>query len=376
MTKKRILHLVSSIGLYGAERVILNLSKELKSSEFEPILGVILHKRYPRPKIATVAKTLGIKIVSINLMSRFDFLGILKLFKSLKEEKISIVHSHGYKATVLAFIPCLIIKVPLLVTCHLWFSKGDLKLKIYTEMEALIMKYLPAVIGVSEDICKDIIKKGVDLNKVHVIHNGINLDHYQKYSKEETSILFQKLGIQNSDIVIGTIGRLTTQKAHCYLLKAIKYILDRKKINIKCVIVGDGKLKARLLEQRNNLNLQDDVFFLGYRKDVINIMERIDIFVLTSIEEGLPMVILEAMALKKAIITTPVGAIRKAITNGKDGLLYNAKDIQKLSQNIIELAANRKGREQLGKNAYTKFYNEYSSQIMCKKYLKIYNSLQ
>lgn len=375
MSRKSVLHIVSSGGLYGAERVILNLSRELNSSAFKPILGVITHKREPLPKIATAAKNLGIQTIIIELISRFDFRSIFRLGKSLKKENISIVHSHGYKATVLSFLPCFLQNVPLIVTCHLWFSKGDLKLRIYTETEALLMKYLPAVIGVSEDICKDIIKKGIKPNKVHVIHNGIDLHNYQKHSKEESSRLFQNLGIQDHDLVIGTIGRLSSQKAHCYLLKAMKKIVDNGGKNIKCVIAGDGKLKSILLKQCNNLNLQRTVFFLGYRKDIINIMERIDIFVLTSIDEGLPMVLLEAMALKKPIISTPVGAIKNVISHNTSGLLYNTGDIQMLSKNIIELTNNRAEMKRLGLNAFKKFNKEYSSRMMCEKYLKIYNSL-
>ena len=370
----KVLHLVSSGGLYGAERVILNLSKELKGSPFVPIVGVIHKKGAPIPEILEAATALGIDTLLVSLRSRFDPFGPWLLGRKLKEAGIHMVHSHGYKATLLAFLPSRWMRIPLVVTCHLWFNKGNVKLRLYHEAEALVMKFLPAVVGVSEEICKEIKRKSIQPERVKLIHNGISLDHYQIPSKEVCTTLKEEFGIGDSDFVIGTAGRLNWQKAHHHLLEAVKRLRDGG-VPVKCLIVGDGPLKKQLEEARDRLGLGDKVFFIGYRNDILDILDILDVFVLTSVDEGLPMVLLEAMALRKAIISTPVGAIESIIRHGVNGLLFDVGDVQVLTEHISNLKDDEARRKNLGREGQKTFNNEYKSSIMARKYIGLYRAI-
>ena len=371
--KYKVLHLVDSSGLYGAETVILNLSREMMKSEFAPIVGMISRDN-TTPELAVAAERLGIETMIVQTKFSFDPSGAFGINNYLAKQKIDIVHSHGYKPSLLAFLPGLVLKIPLMVTCHLWLSTGNAKLRFYHAMESRVMKVIPAVVGVSEEICREIVAKGVDYRKVKLIHNGVDLSNYPKYPKEDAFALIRKMKINESDFVIGTAGRLHWQKAYHYLLDAVKVLRDRN-ILVKCVVFGDGPLRKDLEAQRNELGLQDIVCFPGFRNDLVNLFDNVDIFVLTSVDEGLPMVLLEAMASRKAIISTPVGAINKVLTHGKDVLFYDTGDIDTLSNHIIYLKNNPARRKELGEAAYHTFTSGFSGKIMAEKYVSLYHSL-
>jgi glycosyltransferase involved in cell wall biosynthesis len=369
-----VLHFISTSGLYGAERVILNLAVELQKTKYLPIVCVINEKAISISGLEYEAQIRGIKTIGIQVRSKYDIFVLIRVIKLLKVNNIKIIHSHGYKATLLAIIPSLILNIPLIVTCHLWFSRKDFKLQIYHALEAMVMQILPVVVGVSENICEKLRKHGIGRHKIRLIYNGISISDYEKSRNQKYQILRKELNISDEFYVIGSVGRLCIQKAQDQLLIATK-IFKELNLKIKCIIAGDGPLLSKLKSLSNELGLQENVCFTGYRKDILDIIEILDVFVLTSIDEGLPMVILEAMAMKKAIITTPVGAIPNIIKDGVNGIIYPTGNIFALTQNIIFLLNNKNIQYNLGAKAYETFLKNFSSTYMTEKYIDIYDYL-
>lgn len=373
--QNRILHLVDSSGFYGAERVILNLSKEMNNFSFSAVVGMICRDEKKIPIIGVAAKELGIETANFLSQFSFDPFCFFRIYKYLKYNSIKVVHSHGYKPSILAYIPCKLLNIPLVITCHLWFNDSDKKLQVYHMFEKMIMKRIPASVGVSREICEEIINNGVERARVRLIYNGIDLSNYRQYPMSHTKAAFLSLGLDEGDFVIGSIGRLHAQKAFHYLLAAIKLLLV-KGINVKCVIFGEGPLREELENRCQEMRLQETVKFPGFREDIINILELMDVFVISSIDEGLPMVLLEAMAKRKAIISTPVGAINSVLTHKKNALLYSVGDVEELAEYINFMKNNPEKRKKFGEAAYQKFQSNFSSEIMAKKYANLYSSLQ
>ena len=371
--KYRVLHLIDSGGLYGAERVILNLSLEMRESPFISIVGMFTNNRSVTPELGKVAKDLGIQTSYIPLRSKFNPLNIFIVINFLKKNRLDIIHSHGYKPTILAYLPSVFLKIPLISTCHLWF-KEDWKLKIYYKIESMVIKHLPVVTGVSEEICHQIVAKGVDKERVKLIHNGINIKNYGISPNPSTVSAKKELNIKEGDFVIGTVGRLAKQKSHYSLLNAMK-ILNDMNIKVKCIIIGDGYLRNKLEKEKSKLGLNANVFFLGFREDVLNLITLMDVFIMTSLKEGFPMALLEAMALKKPIISTPVGDVEKLLQHGENGLVYQVGDIYSLVDHITALKKDREYRLRLGNAAYEKVLMDFTSKSMTKKYLSIYTEL-
>lgn len=376
VTQRKVLHLVSSTGLYGAETVILNLSKEMQHSSFSPVVGMICEDKDTLPQIGTAAQELGLETATFYSSNRFDVLCVKNIHNYLEKNNISIVHSHGYKPSILSYLPCRLLNKPLIITCHLWFNIDDNKLKLYHKIETMVMKKIPAVIGVSNEICNELITAGVDKDNVHCIFNGIDLSNYRQYPMSETNRVFTELGIQKDEFVIGSIGRLHEQKAFHYVLEAVD-LLKRKNnaLKLKCVVFGDGPLREELKGKCSRLGLQKVVQFPGFREDILNLLDFMDVFVISSVDEGLPMVLLEAMAKKKAIISTPVGAINSVLTHEKDALLFEVGDVQTLARYIDLLQKEPALRNRIAQQAYQRFKKDFSAKIMTSRYIDLYESV-
>ncbi|MGC8979836.1 glycosyltransferase, partial [Caldisericum sp.] len=159
------------------------------------------------------------------------------------------------------------------------------------------------------------------------------------------------------------------------LIKAVYEIQSKQSLNLKVALVGDGSLKSEYKKLVKDLSLEDNIKFLGIRRDVEKLMRLSKIFVLPSRYEGLPMVILEAMANRIPIIATKVGGIPEVIEDGIEGLLVEPESKDELTKKILYLLNNPSLREQLSKNAFEKVKSEYSIQSYTQRMLKLYEEV-
>jgi glycosyltransferase involved in cell wall biosynthesis len=208
--------------------------------------------------------------------------------------------------------------------------------------------------------------------KIRVIDNGISLERFKKLG--ETENRKNQLGFEEKIRMIGTIGNLGTEKGHIYLLEAAKQILDVVK-DLKFVIIGNGQLRKQLEEKSEELGIKEHVIFMGQRKDIPELLMAMDIFVLPSIKEGLPIALLEAMAAKRPVIATRVGAIPKVIENKDVGVLVEPKDITGLRDAVVNLINDPERRSLLAREGFRKVCSDFSSDEMGKQYLKLYKEI-
>ena len=168
--------------------------------------------------------------------------------------------------------------------------------------------------------------------------------------------------------------QLAQEKGHIYLIKAFKIIISDYP-NTKLLIVGNGELIQNLKSQVTSLQLEDKVVFTGMRTDIPEILSIMDIFVLPSLIEAMPMVLLEAMASKKTIIATNVGSVSRIIRNNETGILINPADIDSLAKGIIYFFKNNSDGNTMVNNAYNLVKSTFSANTMAQSYLKLYSSL-
>jgi glycosyltransferase involved in cell wall biosynthesis len=370
----KVLHLLDSAGFYGAERMIINLSRELHGSLFYPIIGAIAPVGTAEPEIITVARDLNISTMVFRGRSRFDFGLLNSIYRYLKNTPITILHSHGYKSSVIGIIPTWARRIPLVITCHLWFPGNDSKLRIYHQLESMVMQRASAVVGVSEPIGSELRANKIPSPLVHVIPNGIDSAHYRAYGHAQIEKSLQQLGIQPDDFVVGSTGRLHHQKDFPTLLKALARVRSNG-IKVKGLILGEGPDRKALEALVAELGLDGTVSLPGYREDAFNLMERLDVFVLPSVMEGLPMVLLEAMSARLPIVTTPVGAVPSVVRDSEQALLFPVGDVTALSERITRLALDSELRFRLGASARRRFEEAFSSRIMAERYIELYKSL-
>ncbi len=211
----------------------------------------------------------------------------------------------------------------------------------------LFKNVVTRVIANSEETKKTIVQRNnemYDLDKIDVIYNGINLEDYKK---AQTYKLFQK---KDNEIIIGNAGRLVRQKGH-RLLIGIAEILQKKRLNFRILIAGEGKLENELKQLIKRKGLEDQVEFLGFVNDMQGFMNSLDLFVLSSLWEGFGYVIIEAMVCHKPVIGFGLSSNPEMIISDYNGYLIEPYNIHEFAEKIIKIARDPVLREKLGENA-------------------------
>lgn len=368
MTQKRtrrVLHLVSSNGLYGAERVILNLAQDEDTLSY---VGALHNCHNPHLEIIDEAKKMGLKTAVFNSRGRSDLKTIFKIKEFLRDNQIDILHTHNYKSDIVGFGAVLFSKSKWVATNHVWHGL-DRKLRFYEKIDAFVLRFAAQVVAVSSEIKEDLVAQNIPEEKVQVIDNGIDINRFNRPQSVEK--LKADLGIHQDDIVVTIVGRLSPEKGHTTFLKAAKDVLAKKK-SVKFLIVGDGPISEELRAMAAKLNLNGHVTFTGVRKDMDAIYALSDLMVNASSTEGLPLTILEAMAAKVAVIVTPVGAVPKVIQRGINGVIFPAGDELGLVKEICSLIDDPSRRKSLTERAYQDVCDRFSSATMVRQYKQIY----
>jgi glycosyltransferase involved in cell wall biosynthesis len=372
---KRILHLIHSGGFYGAEAVILNLSLGLAEAGIKPVVCCFWTYGQKKPEIGIICEKKGLTVKYIHFKRKAALIKPSRqLVDIMREQNINIIHSHGYKPSFYCLLVYLLFRTPYIVTCHLWFV-GNKRMKFYILLEKVSMLFAKKIIAVSHPIAKEISSWLFLRRKVKVINNGIDISKYANYdSAFNEKQLRKELGLQDKSRLVGSLGRLTSQKAYHTLVKAANSLLKTKD-NLEFIVAGEGPQLHSLKELTKQYGINDKFHFIGFRSDAIHILRLLDIFVLCSIDEGLPIVLLEAMSVGVPVITTNVGEIPFVVQEDYNGLLINKNDTKSLAENIEKLLFDKNLSEKLVSNAKKTVSSQFSISNMCNKYMAIYDSL-
>jgi glycosyltransferase involved in cell wall biosynthesis len=216
---------------------------------------------------------------------------------------------------------------------------------------------------------KEFISFGFPKEKISVIYNSINLSDFKGQAIDNVR---QQLGANSSQILLGIVSRISEKrKGHSILFQALKQLITDFP-NIRLAVIGDGSLKPELEKEVQNLQLTDYVRFTGNRRDIPEIFAALDIVILPSLWEGLPVVLLEAMAAAKPVVATAVNGTIEVVQNGKTGILVPPNDKISLANGIRELLIDKNKAESMGL-AGRLFVNEnFSSKEMAQKVISLY----
>lgn len=372
-----VLQLISSSGFYGADNVLIELSRELEKSTFRPFVGVFKNSQNPHLEIATVAAQHSLPVITFPCNGKLDLRTVITLRKYLKANAIDIVHTHGYKTNFYALAALVGKRMACVTTCHNWLG-GDAKMKFYAALDKRLLNRFDRIVAVSDRVQEEILNHHIASEKALMINNGIDIKRFHTHTGK--ALIKQKLGIDPDAMVIGTVGRLSDEKGHVNLLEAAIHVIERYP-KVVFLIVGDGPLRKQLEAKATEITdrisektgfSHPHFIFTGVRNDMPDIYSIMDIFTLPSFEEGLPMVILETMASKTPIISTRVGAIPSVLEDGRSGLFVTPGDVTGLAAAIVDLLENEEKRDTLSKNAWQRVEREFSSRKMAEKYIAVY----
>ena len=364
----KVLHLISSGGMYGAEVMLLNLACAQKRLACEPVIGVIRNKHMPHVEVAGEASSRGLQVEIFNCSGRFDRkpLGTIRNF--LRREDISLVHGHGYKSNFYGYFSANTLGLPFVATCHLWTAASP-AIRFYEFLDSLILRRAHRVVGVSDTVSNTLCKSGVPPEKVSTIHNGTDFSLFA----DAFPTLRRELGT-GERILVGSVGRLEEGKGFEYFLRAACEVLSEFPKAL-FLVVGEGSVRSRLEGLIQELGIGRSVLLVGQRNDMPGVYASLDLFVLASLNEGMPMTILEALAARKPVIATAVGAVEKLVISEQTGLLVPPRDVPALRDAILRCLRSQGFAETLGKNGQKHVQAFFSANDMARKYVELYERI-
>jgi glycosyltransferase involved in cell wall biosynthesis len=303
-----------------------------------------------------------------------DFVSFVAIFRHLAKNRYDIVHAHSSKAGVLFRMAAWIARVPSIVyTPHCFYFQGKVGIKktFYSAVEKCMGVITDYIIVSNNERDAAIQCKIAALEKLLNINNAIDFDEYNANRRKD--ILKAAMGLQENALVIGAIGRLVEQKDWLtYIYAATETIAHFPETVF--LIVGEGELREFLQDTIDFLGMTNKIIITGYYEQIDEIYSVIDIFVSTSLWEGLPYVLLEAMWFKKPVITTDLG-YSDLIQERENGFLVTVKDYLSLAERIGQLIQDQPLRQHMGENGYQLVSKQFTFEKFVRSHERVYSQL-
>lgn len=365
----RVLHLCSSAGLYGAERWTLALVKWLRQTRIQSMVSILRKEPLEPPILCEQASLLGLQTVVFEAPERLSWQVIGQLRRLMRENRIAILHTHGYKTDIIGLIGVWGTGVKIISTPHGWTVNASLKLRIYEAFDRLIFPFFDAVAPVSQGLCEGLRRLPGVWGKTRLIEGGIDLDEIDSVPQTRAEILrWQSEG----RFVIGYLGRLVEGKGLHALLNAVAR-LDASRVRL--VIVGDGELRVDLERFAVALEIAQITHFFGFRDDRLAFLRGFDVCVLPSRSEGLPQCLMEAMAFGVPVLASDIPGCRALVDDQVTGILCPVDDAECLAEKLLALAGDPALRGRLGQAGRSLVRAKYSAEVMAAHYASLYQSI-
>lgn len=368
--KIKLLETIRQGQIGGGESHLLSLVENLDRDRFDPVV-----LSFTEGPMVDRLQAMNIPVEVIPTTKPFNFMVWGKVKDLMQRHQIQLVHAHGTRACSNVFQPTRSLGLPLVYTIHGWSFHDDqhpLLKKVRVMGEKLLTRKADTNISVSLSNQQTGKRYFSEFESV-VVNNGID---QQKFNPERNlKNIRQELGIPAHTTLILFVARFIHQKQPLLLLRSFA-LAARQQPELRLLMVGDGDQKAEALTLVQELGIVDKVIFEKFRQDVPDVLAAADIFVLPSLWEGLPIGLLEAMAMGKAIIGTRVDGTSEVLQHGQNGILLEVEGLeQSLAEALLSLAADPQQRERLGKGARSTISTTYSATTMTRQIEAIYTKL-
>ena len=365
----RILHVIDSGGLYGAENMLLTLVAEQVQQGMEPIIASIGDPSCGEKPLETEARHRGLHTETFRMLPGPNIAGALRILRFARLAGIEILHSHGYKGNILfGLMPKSLRRIPMVSTLHGWTRTGGWnKMQLYEYLERLSLHFIDQVVVVNRAM-----REKVRLKSLHVVNNGIPL--MENTIGPKTPLNPQIVDFCRGGHTIGAVGRLSPEKGFVVLLDAMHEVAKTNP-EARLVILGEGHERSALEAKIKNLGIEERVLMPGYVANARHYLPLFRVFALSSLTEGLPIVILEAMQAGVPIVATRVGGIPEVLKEGEAGKLVPANHAQGLMEGIQELLNDDSLVATITDSARNLLETKYSATSMALNYSRIYDGL-
>ncbi|MDZ7267421.1 MAG: glycosyltransferase [candidate division KSB1 bacterium] len=357
----RVLQVVDGFRMGGAENKLWELIARLDRNKYEILLATVGPSGPLRPRF----EKLDIEIFDFCRRWSFDPQPLFRLYRLMKQRRIDIVQTTLFWADVIGAFAAKMAGVPAILSWETVSHEGD---PYHNNVQRrsgyrLAMACADLIVAVSHEVKQSLVRRrGIPAGKIRVIHYGVDLEQFHPNGRDTVLAKRRELGIHPESFLLGTVARLEPWKGHRYLIEAFAQLAPQFP-DVHLVFVGDGSLRAELEAQAQRLGVRHRIFFLGVRQDVAQWVNAIDLFVLPSLPgEGLPNVLLEAMACRKPVIATRVGGVPELVRPGENGFLVPPGEVAALREVLQQVLRDRSCLAQLGRNARATVENSFTLQ--------------
>ena len=375
--KIKLLLAITQAEFGGAQKYVYSLATNLDRERYEVTVlcgekGLLIDR----------LKSVNIDFIVLPELKReinpfYDVKAFVKLIKILQNHKPDIVHTNSSKVGFLGRLAAKLSGVPAVIfTAHGFvFHEPMSRIKkiFYWAMEWIAGFFSDKIIVVSRRDWDSAIRKHIGKTaKIEIIYHGLDPDELESLSNKELSP--GDICIPDSSFIVGTVANFYPTKGLKYLVEAADVVVKNRQ-DICFVLVGDGILRKDIEESISRRGLARYFLLLGYRQDVPSLFQMFDLFILPSVKEGFPWVILEAMAAKKTIVATDVGGIPDMMTHGREGILVPPKNSSALADGILYMMTNPRLAKEMGEAARKRVENEFTLEKMLQKTERLYEEL-
>lgn len=346
----------------GPDKTILLSAEKHDSRRVSVVVVYIRDVRDQEFQITEMAKGRGLTYYEIPENGKFDFRVLGALRDIILRHDINMIHGHDYKSDLFAYLIRRIMrkrKIALVSTAHAWVMLGR-KGELYRRLDLFLMKRFDHLFAVSKATQEEMMAAGIPQSKTTVLYNGIDTETWSREHIQST--VREELGIPQSSQVLGYVGRIMPEKDLETWIRAAAIVAKRYP-HAKYVLVGEGRDGTTLDELKAlaaSLGIADQLIFPGFRRDLPQVYAAFDVFVMSSLREGLPNSILEAMALGVPVVTTDVAGAKELVVNNETGFVVDQKDVQGLASSILKILDHETIRSNMGLAGRERVENDFS----------------
>ena len=367
-----VCQVVHSLDVGGAEILAADLSRRLRNDY--RFVFVCLDAL---GKLGKQLQAEGFSVFVVDRRDGIDWRCMRELEAIWRREDVRIVHAHQYTPFFYSLAAGLLRRrPPILFTEHgRWFP--DLPNRKRIIFNRLMLRRRDRVVGVGNSVRRALIdNEGIRPGRVGVVYNGISIRNFAPtfhYSITRAEVRAE-IGVTEDDFVLLQVARLDALKDHITAIRTLERAV-RSRSNIRLVLVGEGPELPRIREEIQRRDLQPFVRLLGLRRDVARLLHAADLFLLTSVSEGIPLTAIEAMAAQLPVVATCVGGLPEVVEEGRTGLLADAGSDEQLAACILRLVENRALRLQMGEAGASRATASFSDERMGTEYSRLYREM-
>ncbi|NQT06429.1 MAG: glycosyltransferase family 4 protein [Candidatus Omnitrophica bacterium] len=377
----KVLRIIARLNVGGPATHVILLTSGLNKERFLSYLvtGTVADGE---GDLTGQARQMGVDPLVISELSREirianDMRAFFKLYNLIRKIKPDIVHTHTAKAGVLGRAAAILNKVPITIHTfhgHIFHSYfGRAKTFIFITIEKILALFTSRIVVISNNQLNDVrdTYRIAPVEKCSVIPLGLNLRPYLNGDVKDN--MRKQFSLRKETLLVGIVGRLEKVKNHRMFLEAARRVISKDRdIDVRFLIVGDGTLRGELEAYAKELKIDDKVFFTGWAASPDLIYKDLDIVCLTSLNEGTPISLIEAMASSKPVVATGIGGVSDVVVNDDTGLLSPSGDVEGFSDKLLKLLRSPDMRIEMGKRGKAAVSERFSKERLFKDIEALY----